>query len=253
MLMQIALIISERDEAGITIKEEIEKLKLPDTIRMNFVKKDSINCENIDKEIDADIFVFASRHASKSKIPSLTVHAPGNIGPAKFGGRENMLCVSAEPDIKKCFQLLLQKKPDGFDVIQEATHHGPFIEKPCFFIELGSDEEGWKNKDGGKAIAETIIECFSDKIPKYKTAIGIGGLHHSPNFAKIMRGNEFAISHICAKYNLEYLDENILKQMLNRSMQPPEKIFLDWKGLGEHKERIKQLIESSRISWEKLK
>ena len=77
-------------------------------------------------------------------------------------------------------------------------------------------------------------------------------MHHSPNFAKIMKGNEYAISHVCAKYNLEFLDENILNQMINRSMQPAEKIFLDWKGLGEHKEKVKQLVEKSGIDWEKV-
>ncbi|HLD19342.1 MAG TPA: D-aminoacyl-tRNA deacylase [Candidatus Nanoarchaeia archaeon] len=248
--MKEAIIISDKDMAGQTIKEQLEKLK--SDLKIYTVKKDSIHCENIDKEIDADIFVFSTRHASKSGIPSLTVHAQGNIGSAKFGGKENELCFAAEPYIKKCFQLLNEKKPDGFDVIQEATHHGPFIEKPCFFIELGSDENEWKNKDGGKAIAETIIECFSQPIQKYKTAIGIGGMHHSPNFAKIMKGNEYAISHVCAKYNLEFLDENILNQMINRSMQPAEKIFLDWKGLGEHKEKVKQLVEKSGIDWEKV-
>lgn len=248
--MEIAIIVSDKDIAGLTIKEQLKKL--PNNIAIHSVKKDSINCENIDKEITADVFVFATRHASSSKIPSLTVHAPGNIGPAKYGGKENTLCVAAEPYIKRCFQILKEKNISGFEVIQEATHHGPYLEKPCFFIELGSDENGWKNKDGGKAIAETIAECFSSPKLKYKTAIGIGGMHHSPGFAKIMMEDEYAISHVCAKYNLQHLDENILNQMINKSMQPAEKIFLDWKGLGEHKEKIKLLAVKSGISWEKV-
>jgi len=269
--MQIAIISSTKDVASLTIRKELMKLgfkysqdKFEDTfiaildtpfnqLRLYTSKEDSILNEEIDKKIEADIIVFATRHRSESGIPSLTVHSPGNLSEAKFGGKENELCVSAEPFIKKCLALLEKNKPEGFEAIQEATHHGPLIEKPCFFIELGSNETGWKDQKGGEAVAKTIVECFSIEIPEWKTAIALGGPHHGPAFRKIMIESEYAISHLAPKYALEKLDEEMILKMINRSMKKADKIILDWKGLGQHKERIVSMAEKTGLEIEKIK
>ena len=66
--MKEAIIISDKDMAGQTIKEQLEKLK--SDLKIYTVKKDSIHCENIDKEIDADIFVFSNvMHPNQEFLP----------------------------------------------------------------------------------------------------------------------------------------------------------------------------------------
>ena len=90
--MQFAIITSEKDIAGITIKESLLKLfefrrtndvfngypiyQLKENIKLYTLKKDTVFAENLDKEISADIFIFATRHSSKSKKPSQIVNEP---------------------------------------------------------------------------------------------------------------------------------------------------------------------------------
>ena len=57
---------------------------------------------------------------------------------------------------------------------------------------------------------------ITKNIPEYNTIIAFGGLHHSPNFKKIILNTEFAISHVCPKYNLENLDKNMIKQAIEK-------------------------------------
>jgi D-aminoacyl-tRNA deacylase len=35
----------------------------------------------------------------------------------------------------------------GFDITLEATHHGPWVETPCLFAEIGSSEAEWQRTD----------------------------------------------------------------------------------------------------------
>ena len=81
--MRYAVIVSEKDLAGASIKERLlgmygwDKkegcyfLKENDNISLYTVKEDSIRSEDLDKEISADIFIFAARHKAKAGINSL--------------------------------------------------------------------------------------------------------------------------------------------------------------------------------------
>ena len=57
----------------------------------------------------------------------------------------------------------------------------------------------------------------------------------SRNFKKILLNTEFAVSHVCPKYNLESLDKGMIKQAIERTYEKVEFIILDWKGLGKEK------------------
>jgi len=263
----VAVIISTKDPAGLNIKdslfknfefkktgrlfEDSEIFEL-DSIKIYTTNKDSIFCENIDKKIDADFFVFATKHKSESNIPTLTTHVAGNFGKAELGGNDKTLCVSMPFFMKSALKFLNENKLEGFDVVQEATHHGPYIEKPLAFIEIGSSIEQWRNKEAADLIAGAIVNAVKNS-EDCEAAIGLGGLHYALNLRKIMLGNEFAIGHICPKYNLHNLNEDLLMQMINKNTKKSSKIFLDWKGMGEEKQRIVELLNSLDLEFEKVK
>src|SRR4030065_2559725 len=108
--MKTAIIVSKKDIAGINIKESLLDLydfnetgekfdgnwtfELNNDVRLYTIEKDSIHFENIDKEIKADIFIFATKHKAESKLPSLSVHTQGNWSKAEFGGKDRQLCVA---------------------------------------------------------------------------------------------------------------------------------------------------------------
>ncbi len=267
--MQTAIIISKKDPAGLNIKENLLELfpfqKTTEIFDNNFVyqlkdikiyttEKESIYCENIDKQINADLFVFATKHEAASKINSLSVHAPGNWGKAEFGGKDKKLCI-APASLLKMALLKLEKlaKNTEWEIVQECTHHGPYLEKPCMFIEIGSSLEQWQNKKAGQIIAKTILHILTEKIPNYKIAFGIGGLHHTPIFKKVMLNTEYSFGHVCPKYQLDNLDKEMLKQALDKTKEKVDLIVIDWKGLGQYKERIINLLKELNLEYKKAK
>ncbi len=240
----IAIITSKQDLAGINIAEELKKEDLKKyNAKLYEIEERSIYAENIDKKIDADLFIFATKHSSKSGIPSLSVHSPGNWGKAMLGGKDSELCVCPASYLKEALKYLEKNNTLNFDIIQECTHHGPYLEKPCFFIEIGSTEEQWKSKEAGKIISKTIMHLLKKPPKEYKSAVGIGGLHTTPNFKKIILNSKITIGHVCPKYNLKNLNENNLKKALSKTIPKSKLIILDWKGLGKYKEKINLLTK----------
>ncbi|MEM4336533.1 MAG: D-aminoacyl-tRNA deacylase [Candidatus Woesearchaeota archaeon] len=262
--MKIALIVSQKDIAGINTKEELLRLfsfkRLNEKFENNFIyefnniilyttNKDSVDCENVDKKIEADIFVFATKHKSESGIPSLSVHAVGNWGKAELGGKDKKLCVAPAFYLKEALMHLEEYNTIGFDVVQECTHHGPYIEKPAMFIEIGSSEKEWGKKEAATIIAKTIIDIFSKEPSFYKTAFGVGGLHTTPNFKKIMLKTDIAVGHICPKYQLQNLTEELIKEAIKKTEPIAEFVILDWKGLGDYKTKIVGMLNNLKINF----
>ncbi|MBN2567606.1 hypothetical protein JXB02_06010 [Candidatus Woesearchaeota archaeon] len=206
-----------------------------------------IHCESIDERIEADIYIFCTTHRSENGTPSLSVHAPGNWGPADLGGRPREL-VPAAPSLMRACLLALERLNTlpGFEVVQEATHHGPYLRKPAMFIEIGSSEREWGRDDAGAIIAKALLEVLPDPLPAARCAFGIGGLHTTPNFRNLVLRGGIALGHCCPKYNLGNLDGRMLGQAMERSAEPCGLILLDWKAMGGHKERIAALVESYR-------
>jgi len=257
--MKVAIIVSKKDPAGMNIASFLEKDDLAKyNTKLYYVEKESIYNENIDKEIEADLFIFATKHQSAKGVHSLSCHSPGNWGKAEAGGKDRELCVAPAVLLKEAF-ILLNKLGDGLhhEITLEVTHHGPYLEKPSIFIEIGSDEDNWKNKESGKIISQVIIDLLSDidniinNKNNYKIAFGIGGLHYPGVFNRRMLETDIAIGHICPKYALESLDKEMILQAISKTVPKAEFVILDWKGLGKDKQRIKGLLEKLEIEYKR--
>jgi len=144
-----------------------------------------------------------------------------------------------------------------YEIIQECTHHGPLLTKPCFFIEIGSALSEWTNREAGEAIAKTIMQVLTVDVPAARAAVGVGGLHHTPNFKDIIINSDIAVGHVCPKYNLAYLNKDMLRQAIEKTEEKVVLILVDWKGLGTEKERImgfvKEVSQELGIRWMKTK
>lgn len=240
--MNYSLIICP-DAAGQNIKHF---LKIPFTE----VEQRSIFCEHLDEKIEGDILIFATTHRSVQGVQSLAVHFPGNFGKADLGGKERKLCIAPASLLKELY-LGLKKRYSG-EVTIEATHHGPFLKKPTVFIEIGSNEENWKDPVLGKIVADTLHEVLG-REQKYRTVVVLGGGHYSLEVNKILTDTEYAVGHFCPKHNLVYLDEEMLLQMYEKNVEKVECFALDWKGMGGEKERIISLLEKLKLPYKKIK
>ena len=124
----------------------------------------------------------------------------------------------------------------------EVTHHGPEINKPCCFIEIGSSEKEWQDEKAVKIIAETIKTAIEKYKPnkEWVSCIAIGGKHYAPSFNKIQLNSNYAISHIIPEYTLP-LNEKMLNEAIEKTTPKPKTAILDWKAIGKSEER-KEII-----------
>ncbi|MBS3104641.1 hypothetical protein J4234_00115 [Candidatus Woesearchaeota archaeon] len=271
-MQNIAIIASSKDPAGTNIRNNLielssfeksnEKYDVNEVyeykqiknkiIKLYLINDDLIFSENIDKKIDADAFIFASKHRSKDNTLSFAVHPIGNWDKANFGGEEKKLCPSSAVLLKNIF-VELNRNANGtnYEITLEATHHGPFVDKPAVFAEIGSTEKEWNDMNNGRIIAETIMNSLTNQNKHYKTAIGIGGPHYCNNFNKIALRTDIAFSHICPKHHLDKLSKELINQSIEKTAEKVDFILLDWKGLGTEKQRIVDLLKNLNLEFKR--
>jgi len=260
--MNFIVLYSKKDEAGVSITEELKKYYLPQ-IPVIELQKDTIFSEDIDKDErirNFDFIIFASRHKSAKGGKTLSIHAPGNWRNADFGGKAGKICPTNALVIKYLFQKLkenAEKEKSDYEITLECTHHGPLIEKPCCFIELGAGEEQWKDKKTAAIIAKTIsdlqnFESWKDENKKQLIpTFLIGGGHYSPAGNKVMLETNYAIGHIFPKYCLP-LNESMLNEGINKTKEYIDEILLDWKGLGAYKKETIELLDRMRLKYKRV-
>ncbi len=261
--MNFAIIVSKKDAAGMNIKRALLRLYefknegnfwQYENLRLYEVEEDSINCEGIDKIVTADMLVFATKHKSKAGKHSLSVHVPGNWGKAELGGKDRTLCMAPASLVKEMFlELNVQAKHTNYEITLETVHHGPYVEKPVLFIEIGSNEEHWNDRESGEIIARTIMSVLGKELKSYKTVIGLGASHYPRPFNKLLLRTEYAIGQICPKYMIDKLDKEMLLQALKKNVENVEFVLLDWKGLSGYKEKVIELLEELDVPYKKAK
>jgi D-aminoacyl-tRNA deacylase len=138
------------------------------------------------------------------------------------------------------------KKKLQYEVVCEVTHHGPWLQKPAVFIELGSSEKQWKDEAAARAIVETILNATNLQA-KIKACVGVGGQHYQNEFTKLMLNSDYAFSHMCPKYNLHNLNAEMLGKAIDATVEEVEEIIVDYKGLGTEKERLMGILEASSL------
>ena len=314
-LMNIAIVSWAKDKSGMNIKENLinnfDFKELEETFDDNkicqyeindekIIKLYTINSEHIftddlDKKIQADVFVFISKHSAAEGRPSLTCHPIGNFGKAEKGGKEKTLCISHSILLKNIFIELNNNVKEPYEATMEATHHGPCLEKPVLFVEIGSTEKEWMDKNAGSIIAKSVIKAIKEyndsdsminnyneknsniainkdnenninnksKINEknnnelmnenqnYESVFIIGGSHYNHVANKTMLKTKFAAGHVCAKYNLENLDGELIKKSMIKTIPESKFVLLDWKGLGKEKARILEILEKNNIEFQR--
>jgi D-aminoacyl-tRNA deacylase len=190
-----------------------------------------IRHENIDIEvqeqlhIDPKIAIFLSRHRSKTGEPTLTVHPIGNFSDAQFGGQPKTIVPAAPKMMTHLLRLIkknLQSTDLDYKVCYEVTHHGPFLQIPTLFTEVGSTEVQWQQKEPASIIATSLLELlhtyqYEEDFPKdIPVLLGIGGGHYAPRFTDIVLQKKVAFGHMIPSYKIDEgtIDDEILEKTI---------------------------------------
>ena len=194
--------------------------------RIATVNRHHIYADGIDKELteilgEIDHIVFISKHSSKAEIHSLTVHPIGNFGEAKFGGKDHELVPTVPHQMTTALLDLYEKAVhkdilDEYEVSFEATHHGPYLQTPAYYVEIGSVKGCWEDDTAGEVIASTLMER-KVSVKTYPKALCIGGGHYAPKFTDIARRNDVYIGHIIPSWALKDLDKKLFEIALEQS------------------------------------
>jgi D-aminoacyl-tRNA deacylase len=272
MYSKYLIIASKLDKAGINITTALSQFRknpvmssMSDKPCFDFYlcENEIIYTENLDLEKinKYDFIIFASKHKSEKGGKTLSVHAPGNwlSTISQFGGEPGKVCKTSALFQKSVFEKLNSNAKkynlNSYRVTLECTHHGPLIEKkPCIFIEIGSEEEQWRDRKAAFVIAKTlseIIEEFTEN-PYHEIAIGIGGPHYCPNFNKIQLNSNVAVSHIIPQYVLP-LKEEMVKEAIEKTREEVDFAVLDWKGIGtsEQRQEILKILDKLYIDYKR--
>ena len=102
-------------------------------------------------------------------------------------------------------------------------------------------------------IAKTILKILDSPQTAKRTALVIGGGHYNQAANKLLERTDYAVGHICCKYNLPDLTVEKLKEAIERTTTPVDTIILDWKGLGQYKEHVKEIVERIEIEKKRIK
>lgn len=199
--------------------------------------------EGLDDLVKTDLFVFLSRHRSSKGVASFTVHPLGNwTASSEAGGKPGMLSVAAPWQMRSMLSVISKGNNTDVPVTYEATHHGPLLETPSFFVEVGGSEEITERH------YDVLAHCVCDYLSSEhenagEVALAIGGTHYPEKFTKLALEGKYAFCHIMPRHSCTYAD--MLQMGVKRSAPPAAKAVIDWKGIAapEREVAIKRLAE----------
>ncbi len=208
----------------VTIHEEFE-------VQILLIDNLHILADGIDKEhrestgFPVNEVLVLSKHASASEVPALTLHAIGVPGETPHGerGRSGGVKGKAVPPSTKfgdMFRIMRKIAIEAsldkeYDITLEATHHGPLLDSPTLYLEIGSNEERWTDLRAARVWAQAISICLgmSEDAQQREwpgegdVMIGLGGGHYAPRHKAIISETEVWVGHILANYAIVFEDQ----------------------------------------------
>jgi len=175
------------------VNEPLLHLNRPNTLFL-----EDLTCADEHKEAEYGVneVFFLSRHVASSGTLSLTVHPigiPWLLDSTTSGGIPGK-CSPPNRRISSLFRSILgetkfRNLENKYQVTLEATHHGPHVDLPTCFVEIGSSENEWSDADAGDILADCLAKEFefTHQQPPLEVdsntnivVISIGGGHYVP-------------------------------------------------------------------------
>lgn len=205
--------------------------------------------------VKVDSVIVMSRHSSQSGRPALTAHPIGNYHAADFGGRPETLVKSWPAAMTDAVRRIHQLNRDPqVQTCFEVTHHGPWLDRPTFFIEVGSDESHWGNKEMAGLLAHVIDGL--EPHDEYRTLVGIGGGHYAPRFTEAALASRVNFGHMIPNYQLEGRDDEDIARMVRDACTATgtDSVYIHRKSMkGPEEHRIADIAVSLGYEYVKSK
>lgn len=216
----LLVVASEADEASVSIRTRLlaaggwseagafggaPALRRGDRTLVT-IREHHLYVDGVDRAVEAALgfapsaVVYVSKHRAASGQDSLTVHPIGNWHAADFGGRPGEVVPSAPGLMTDALHRVAAAKGLRYPATFEATHHGPYLETPTFYIEVGSGPEAWADAAAAEVLAQAVLAV---EDPGHPVAIGFGGGHYAPRVTDVALAREVSFGHIVPSYALD--------------------------------------------------
>jgi len=227
-------------------------------VKLITLSQESVQAQELTSSFsEPELVLFISRHSSTSGTPTLSVHTPGNLGPAELGGNPREVSVSPANAIRDALKVMAKLREEiglRYEVSYEGTHHGPSLSVPTMFAELGSSQIQWKDTSAAQVVAHAAMEAVS-RFGNFsaETVLGIGGPHYNRKFTRIALEKEVAFGHMIPKHFVSQIDSEIIQQCIRKTLEKVEHAVLDWKGIrGEDKPRLIEMLNRTGLHIQKV-
>lgn len=154
--------------------------------------------------------VFPSIHWSAAGPLCFTVHPLGNpTAQAEVGGEPEQLSPT-DPTAMVAALRGLHEVASRFALpaTYEATHHGPLLDRPAFFAELGGGPDP-EHPDPAQVAALAGVLRELEPSSGDRVALGIGGGHYAPHFTELALSRRWAFGHLLSRHVLSGLSRPV--------------------------------------------
>jgi D-aminoacyl-tRNA deacylase len=227
-------------------------------VRLVTLKEETVNAQNLpDHFTGLSLIVFISRHSSASGTPTLSVHTPGNFGAAELGGLPRKVSIAPATAMQNALKALMHFKKEmnlDYAVSYECTHHGPSLNVPTMFVELGSSAKQWSDLKAAEAVAHAAMTAIAKfNVSERAAVLGIGGPHYNQRFTQMALDGEAVFSHMIPKYAVPHVDAEILSQCVERTLEKVDSAIVDWKGVkGMDKPKLLAALQEIGLPYTRI-
>jgi len=222
------------------------------------LQQETVSAQNLpDNFTTLNLVVFLSRHSSVSGTPTLSVHTPGNFGNAELGGLPRQVSVSPATAMRDALKALMRFKEEmklDYEVSYECTHHGPSLNVPTMFVELGSSPKQWNDLNAAEAVAHAAMTAIARFGTSENAAVlGIGGTHYNQRFTRMALDGEAVFGHMIPKYAVPLANAEMLRQCIEKTLEKVEHATLDWKGIkSQDKPPLLEALQEIGLPYKKI-
>ncbi len=227
-------------------------------VRLVTLQEETINAQTLPNHFeDLSLIVFISRHSSASGTPTLSVHTPGNFAAAELGGLPSKVSVSPATAMQTALKALKRYQEEmnlDYAVSYECTHHGPSLNVPTMFVELGSSVKQWSDTKAAEAVAHAAVQVIANfSVPNRTAVLGIGGTHYNQRFTQMALDGEAVFSHMIPKYVVQHVTAELLSHCVERTLEKVDRAILDWKGIkGNDKPKLLAALQEIRLPYARV-
>jgi len=264
-LRDVLVVASSRDTAAVNIRDRMLEsgafvqggqfdgfpMHAGHGMHLVTLADDALFRNNVDAEffqrtgIRPEGVIYLSRHSATSGTKSLTVHPIGNFSHALYGGYFRQLVHAFPGAMTQALRAMdAQARARGLPhkVSFEVTHHGPYLNTPTFFIEIGSDETAWPDRAAAEVVAKALLGLDVEGCGR--VVLGVGGGHYAPRHTEMALRKDVSYSHIIPGHALSSIGERIMEEMLDYTCEARLVYFHRKTMRSEELGRLTEFFES---------